>query len=732
MAGKAYVSLYMKDKLTRDLRRAKANVNKFGADMMSLGTKMVAMSAAIATPIAFATKTFAGFDDAMRAVKAVTGATGDQFEMLTGKAKELGRTTSFTAIQVAELMTELGRAGFRPEEIDRMTGAVMNLARATGTDAAMSAGIMSSTLRQFALDAGEAARVADVLTKAANSTFNTVEGLGQSLEYAGPIARELGLSLEDTVAILGSLGNVGIQGSNAGTALRRLGVIAAANGKQLKKIFDIDNTDAAGKLKPLTQVMDEIGKSLDGLPVAEKMAKMKQAFGLLGITAASVMTGAAGGTSELADALRDAEGSAASAAKEMDSGLGGAFRIIMSAAEGLQIAIGEALSGSIKGITETITTLIGKATEWVGKNQELVTMLAAVTIGVGAAGVALITFGLSAKIAAIGLGILASVLAAIKAVIVTIGALMTGGGVLAVIAGAAALAAVAGMDFSDAWGVAKTTLSEFMAIAQKVGGVLMSALSGGDYDIAFRVVMAGLKIALAEAIDGMWALWKMFWKGAWNLANGFFSNLLTLSGKVVSALAKALSDPMKADKGDFAKTMKNLLSSDLKLSVGIDTHKMRIRARAELEKLERELEERTAARQAENEANEEQQGENPKAEPQANTAPKDGADDPEWTEADAKIARLEKQIRDEKKKLAKQNADAEMAAGEKLDFKSGGASAATFSARSLISMGQSVGEGKQVKAILSTKQAIELQTIMFGAQSDKQIAAIKKTTLKHT
>ncbi len=87
MAGRAYVSLYMRDKLTRDLQKAKQRVNQFGADMMSLGTKMVAMSAAIATPIGFAIAKFAQFDDAMRAVKAVTNATGDDFDRLTEKRK---------------------------------------------------------------------------------------------------------------------------------------------------------------------------------------------------------------------------------------------------------------------------------------------------------------------------------------------------------------------------------------------------------------------------------------------------------------------------------------------------------------------------------------------------------------------------------------------------------------------------------------------------------------------
>jgi len=349
MAGRAFVSLYTKnDALTRGLQKAKADLNKFGADMMRLGSQMVAMSAAIATPIVFATAKFAEFDDAMRAVGAVTTATSAQLISMTDVAKKLGASTSFTAVQVAQLMTELGRAGFKPDQVNAMTEAVLNLARATGTDATLSSQIMAASIRQFGLDATDAARVADVLTMAANSTFNTVEGLGESLKYAGPVAKELGMSLEDTVAILGTLGNVGIQGSEAGTALRRLGVISAATGEELNRIFGISNVNLAGELKPIVQIMGEIGVATEKLPVAERVAKMNEAFGLLGITSASVLSHTAGDTMALAEALGNADGAAAKAAATMDAGLGGSFRIIMSAAEGLQIAIGEALAGSNK------------------------------------------------------------------------------------------------------------------------------------------------------------------------------------------------------------------------------------------------------------------------------------------------------------------------------------------------------------------------------------------------
>jgi TP901 family phage tail tape measure protein len=924
VAGRAHVSLYMKqDQLTRGIAQARANVSKFGSEMMAIGAKLVAATAAIGAPVAFATRTFADFDDAMRAVGAVSRATAAELLSMTNVAKELGRTTSFTAVEVAKLMTELGRAGFSPDQVNAMTGAVLDLARATGTDATLASGIMAASIRQFGLEATDAARVADVLTMAANSTFNTVEGLGESLKYAGPVAKELGMSLEDTVAILGSLGNVGIQGSEAGSALRRLGVISAATGEKLKKIFNISNVDATGKLKPLVQIMDEIGKKIKELPVADRVAKMNEAFGLLGITSASVLAGTAEGTAKLAEELRNAEGSASKAAKSMDSGLGGSFRIIMSAAEGLSIAIGEALAGSIKSVTETITGLIGQATTWAGANQGVIVSAASIAAAVGAAGVAMVSFGLAAKAVAAGMGALSAVVTAVKigigaaaaitqvfgavsvatgtamyvlssgialvngvatlstviaggmaaawstasAIVSAAWAVMTapilpfiiaGAAVVAIIAGvaaAAAWAAVKAADFSGAWKVVTTTLGEVMAIAKRVGGILMDALGGGDYDIAMGVAFAGVKIALAKAIDGMSELWSMFWNGAWNMTKSFFSNFVSITYKIVKAIAKAIANPLQAA-SEIKGALTDIMSG--KISIGIDTEGMKKNATAEIEKLEKELDARKAKREAEQKAKDAAEQKKLESDAKSTASPTgaigDGTpsgsatqeqmDAPEEAVAsasafDRETEALERQIialREgeeaaerfrlakqgltdeqieqvmnlkkeeealkkqeeagkrvvnwiqeyadadyEKNKLTpaeiaakeKQSIEAEMRAGkisqktaaeamaeadirqaekehkERLKkfkgegqadgsvsgmgvgLKSGAASAATFSAQSLLAMGGGAGQSPQVRALLETKKILADQLKAQKEQSDAQIAAIEKQGLHH-
>ena len=461
-------------RLFKSLQDLNKHIGKIGSQLSGLGTRMTAFGAALTAPLALATRQFATFDDAIRATAAVSGASGTALQSLNDKARELGATTSFTAVQVANLMTELGRAGFRPDEIEAMTGAVLDLARATGTDATLSAGIMAATLRQFGLGATDAARAADVLTKAANSTFNTVEGLGESLKYAGPVAQSLGMSLEDTTAILGVLGNVGIQGSEAGTALRRLSVIAAGSGAELQKIFGITNTDAAGNLKPLVDVLDEINKVTAGMPVAERTAKMADAFGLLGITSANVLSSSADGVKGLAEQLRNAQGTAAATAKEMDAGLGGAMRITMSAIEGTALAIGDALAPSIQYLVEGIGHAASTLTTFIKNNQEMVVSVAKGIATFTAIGAAILGMGAALSLVAAAFGLVLSPIGLIVAGVVGL------------------VAAV-----NQATGV----LGQLAGIATTAFAGIYDALAAGDLELAMEIMWTGLQAALLRGVD---------------------------------------------------------------------------------------------------------------------------------------------------------------------------------------------------------------------------------------
>ena len=277
-AGEGYVEIGIRNRIAEGAKGVQSDLDSMGRRVTSLGSIIGGLGLSLGTPFAFAAGKLASFDDAMRSVGAISQSTDKQLAMLTATAKELGRTTSFTAVDVAMLMTELGRAGFDPSQINNMTGAVLNLARATGTEAAMSAGIMAATIRQYGLEATDAARVSDGLTAAANKSFNSVESLGEALSYAGPEAKAFGLSLEETLAILGTLGNVGIQGSSAGTAIRRLLTITGAEAAKMKEIFGVEFIDAAGNARPLIDTLGEVAEATNGLGTAARFIEVQRSF----------------------------------------------------------------------------------------------------------------------------------------------------------------------------------------------------------------------------------------------------------------------------------------------------------------------------------------------------------------------------------------------------------------------------------------------------------------------
>jgi TP901 family phage tail tape measure protein len=507
-AGAAYVELYVKNsKLMKGLQDARQRLQSFGSEMQSAGRGLLGMSAAIIGPVGLATKIFADFDDAMRAVGAVTRSSESDLAMLTETAMELGRTTSFTALQVGSLMIELGRAGFNPAEINEMTASVLNLSRATGTDATLSAGIMASTLRQFGLEAGQAGRVADVLTAAANGTFNTVEALGEAMKYAGPVSASLGMSLEETAAILGTLGNVGIQGSEAGTTLRRLSIISAAELEKMEKIFGRSLQNSAGEALPLIDMLSAIGESMNGIGQTERVSMMNEAFGLLGITGATVMAGTVASTKELITTLNNAHGAASETAKQMDAGLGGSFRILASAAEGVAIAVGKSVEGAFATAANITTVLFGEITKLVGENKSLVTGIVVAASAIGAIGAALLGTGLLASFAATAIGGLIGAMSFGAAIV---GGFVAIGSVLFSLPGVISMLGVALLSqmgvFQNFKNAFSTAFSGIWQTASSTFGLITTLLSDGQFAIAGQAAMIGLRIAMLQGIEGIYAL----------------------------------------------------------------------------------------------------------------------------------------------------------------------------------------------------------------------------------
>ena len=430
-AGRAYVEVTAEtSKLRRNLSEAQAQLRDFGKSCTALGRQMVALGGALSLPFALAERSFAGFDDKMRLVQAVTGATGETFEELTRTAQRLGRETSFTAQQVSDAMIALGRMGFDPSEIEASISSVLNLSRATGTDLAESADIAANSLRIFGLEASKMSSVSDVLTATANGSAQTLTDLFEGLKMAGPQAKAAGENISDLCAALGVMANVGIKGSLAGTALRKsFSRFANIDVQKTLKGVGVEAVDASGNLRKMADIMRDIAEVSTKMPTAERLAFMEDVFDIRGSLAGISL----GGNIEELDAflvkLKDVRGQADATAKAMDAGIGGSFRLFQSAVEGAMNATGEALNDTIKPMVERITAVINSFTKWIEANKGLVASVAVTVGSIAALGAALLTIGTVSRVLSGGIGVLSGVFSAfagVQAALVSKGVMVQG------------------------------------------------------------------------------------------------------------------------------------------------------------------------------------------------------------------------------------------------------------------------------------------------------------------
>ena len=414
-AGRAYVEVTAEtSKLKKSLDAAQSRLKDFGRACQGLGRDMMALGGALSLPFALAEKSFAGFDDRMRLVQAVTSSTGDQFENLTRTAQRLGRETSFTAQQVADAMVALGRMGFDPSEIEAAISSVLNLSRATGTELSESADIAANSLRIFGLEAGKMTQVSDILTATANGSAQTLTDLFEGLKMAGPQAAAAGENISELCASLGIMANMGIKGSLAGTALRKAYVqFADVKIQNVLRDVGVEAVDANGNLRKMAAIMRDVAEATAKMPTAERLSFMKDVFDVRGMMSGLSLAGNIDELDKFLAKLRDVSGQADETARAMDRGIGGSFRLFRSAVEGTMNAVGEALSSTLQPMVARITAAINTFTKWVEANRGLVTSIAATVASIGAFGAALFVVGTASRVLSAGMGVVSAAVSGI-------------------------------------------------------------------------------------------------------------------------------------------------------------------------------------------------------------------------------------------------------------------------------------------------------------------------------
>ena len=341
-----------------------------GDNISNVGTKLLPVTAGVTALGTAAVKTAADFDSAMSKVAAVSGATGEDFDKLKAKAREMGSKTKFSASEAAEAMNYMAMAGWKTEDMLSGIEGVMNLAAASGEDLATTSDIVTDALTAFGLSAQDSGHFADILAAASSNANTNVSMMGETFKYCAPIAGALGFSAEDTAEAIGLMANAGIKGSQAGTALRTImnnlsGEVKIC-GSSIGEVT-VATTNADGSMRDLSDILADCRTAFAGLTESEKA---QAAESLVGKNAMSgflaLMNAGEGDINKLSSAIENCDGCAAGMAETMNNNLEGQLTILKSQLQELAISFGEMLMPAIR----TIVGWIQKLVNWLNSMDE--------------------------------------------------------------------------------------------------------------------------------------------------------------------------------------------------------------------------------------------------------------------------------------------------------------------------------------------------------------------------
>lgn len=331
----------------------------------------------------YSIKVGSDFETGMSKVKSISGATGDEINKLTDKAKEMGQKTKFSATESAEAFQYMAMAGWKTEDMLNGIEGIMNLAAASGEDLASVSDIVTDALTAFGLQAKDSAHFADVLAKASSNSNTNVGLMGETFKYVAPLAGSMKYSVEDTAVAIGLMANAGIKGSQAGTALRSMLTRLVKPPKEaagaLNKL-NISAKNSDGTMKPLSQTMQELRIKFANLSESEKasyaasIAGQEAMSGMLAIVNASKED-----FNKLTASISKSDGASKGMADTMNDNVKGAFTLLRSNIESVGINIYDKIKEPLKNLINTISkyvskipTLLKNVCNWVIKNKDAI------------------------------------------------------------------------------------------------------------------------------------------------------------------------------------------------------------------------------------------------------------------------------------------------------------------------------------------------------------------------
>lgn len=564
--------------LSKDLGKIGKKVTAFGSTM----TRNVTLP--IVAGFAASAKSAMSFEDAMAKVAAVSGATGDDFDTLSARAREMGEITLHSATDVADAMYYMGLAGWDTTQIYNGIPGVLDLATASGEDLASVSDIVTDAMTAFGLGAEKTTHFVDVLAQATRNSNTDISGLGEAFKYVAPVAGALNYSIEDVAHALGLMANQGIKGSQGGTALRNIlqrlakpteevsnamnylnisllnengtaktlseimGDMRVAFGDLLKPSeelqFQIDTLNSAMESGDILEeeYIDKLAAIADaayGAGTAEKVryaATLAGARGMPGLLA--IVNTAEEDYNGLADAIYSADGATREMSALMEGTTTGQFKILISQITELGIQIGQMLLPYIQSGIEKISSVVSWLTDLDEEQRKTILTIAAVVAAIGPV-----------------ILIVGKAISAISMVAQAIGFLTSPVGLVIVAIGA--LIAI----FVHLW----NTSEEFRDAIKKIWDSIHETFSGTIQNIkelvtglwnSIKQVLTGI----VQFVSGVFTLdWSMAWEGIKNIFTGLltgmfesgkaiFNNMVTFVKGIVEKLKNAFNFEWKLPK----------------------------------------------------------------------------------------------------------------------------------------------------------------------------------------